>query len=761
METAPKELVLWIEPTPVKLLFPTAGFTSDDESDYGSAREEKFVNRKKEKPSSNSGTTHRSRKRKPSASWILLVRFFRVAAAFFKGDAKWKARGLFLLMVVLCGTSTGLFVIISYTQRDFSTALSKKDKDGFYVAIWKFIGIISVATPLFAFYDYAQGLMALEWRIWLTEQLLSKYFANRSYFDLKMNGDLDNPDQRIAEDVRDFTANTVHIIIVITGKILNVAAFSGVLWSISPFLVYFLIGYSIVCVYISLRVFGRKLMMLRFESLQKEADFRYALVRVRENAESIAFYRGEGREASSSSLFFSILVRNLRERLVWGRHLSLFQNLYEYATIVIPAVIIAPKYFRGEVEFGVITQTSFAFKTILYALTFIIQRLDSLSGLAAETERLDGLLSTLSERGWEPSQNRGKEKTLAESGSKKSHDEEGGEDTPLLSIGDEGSGMRSDCQGVQRSMSSISDSVSPSPRNMKIGLSPRTKPSSWHSVGKGGSEGEPLIGRSLSSTSNTTATTTSTNSTTEHLPMRSTATEGKIIREEGPGLIIKDLCISTPNLQTDLFPDRLNVSVSPGESLLVMGPSGCGKSSLLRAIAGLWNSGKGSITSPPTSSTFFLPQKPYMPLGSLRTQLLFPFDEDESKLVRDLELLHALTLVSLPNLVERFGGLDAVQNWSDTLSMGEQQRIAFARLLVQKPAIAFLDEASSALDSKNEALIYGLVKERVRTIVSVGHRHSLIKFHSHILWHDEELGWKFLKSSEFEAMRKPPIFPTS
>jgi putative ATP-binding cassette transporter len=180
---------------------------------------------------------------------------------------------------------------------------------------------------------------------------------------------------------------------------------------------------------------------------------------------------------------------------------------------------------------------------------------------------------------------------------------------------------------------------------------------------------------------------------------------GNILREVGPGLVLKELSIVTPNSHSVLYRD-LNLQLAPGESLLVMGPSGCGKSSLLRAIAGLWNRGSGLLQSPPSTDTFFLPQKPYMPLGSLRDQLLFPkssSNANASSTIGDSELYMALAEVALEALPARVGGLDAVKDWSDTLSAGEQQRLAFARLFLHCPKVAFLDEASSALDAGNEA----------------------------------------------------------
>lgn len=220
------------------------------------------------------------------------------------------------------------------------------------------------------------------------------------------------------------------------------------------------------------------------------------------------------------------------------------------------------------------------------------------------------------------------------------------------------------------------------------------------------------------------------------------------MREVGPGLILKDLSIITPNSHSVLYRD-LNLELAPGESLLVMGPSGCGKSSLLRAIAGLWTRGSGLLQCPPSTDTFFLPQKPYMTLGSLRDQLLFPRSTNASSISSDSELHMALEEVRLETLSGRVGGLDAVKDWSDTLSAGEQQRLAFARLFLHCPTVAFLDEASSALDAGNEARLYALLSEKLETYVSVGHRHSLVKHHTFVLEFRDDSSWTVCPRDEF------------
>lgn len=596
-----------------------------------------------------------------SSSWVAAVRrIWTLGSIYFKGEQRLRAYLLLSSLLIFCAITAGMHVALSYVQRDFSTALSTKDVAGFEHAVWKFIGIIIVATPLFAIYDYVQNLLSVEWRVWLTDFFLNDYFANRAYFDLKMEGKLDNPDQRICEDVASFVGNAVDIISLTSSKVFHSFAFTGVLWSIAPELVYFLLLYSVVGTFVTIHIFGKKIMHLKLQGLQKEADFRYSLVRIRDNAESIAFYRAEKHELHSIKGFFSALVKNARELIIWSRHLALFSNAYDFLVLIVPSLIIAPRFFKGEVEFGVVTQSAYAFRKVLSALSVIILKFDHFSGLAAQTERLDALLRALG--------NHCGNQTF-----RRHLDLQAQKSSKILQVYDE--------------------------------LTPLTEEST-----------------------------------------------GYISREEGQGLVITGLHITTPNLRTTLI-RNLNISLSPGESLLIMGPSGCGKSSLLRVIAGLWNVGEGIIRGPSQREMFFLPQRPYMPLGTLQDQLLFPVSDSSFKYLSDENLLRFLEDVSLADLPGRTGGFGVCCDWADVLSTGEQQRLAFARLFLHEPNMAFLDEATSALDLENESRLYSLLKRKIETYISVGHRLSLVKFHTHILEFGENFDWTIYSRSDFERSR--------
>ena len=586
------------------------------------------------------------------------------------------ARLLALTCVLACALTTGLSVVFSYAQRDMSTALSNKDQDGFYDAIKRYIFVVVIAAPLFALYDYVQSLSALHWRKYMTEKMMTMYCGNDNYYSLKFKNSavmanegssevqkeaetasLDNPDQRIGEDVRGFVHSSTTLMLAIVHKIFSMSAFFAVLYQISPKLLVFCFAYSMIGTYVTTAVFGGKLMHLHFESLKKEANLRFFLVRLREHAESIALYRGAKRELKTLLRTLQQVIQVQKEKIVWNRHLDLFTNAYEFATFCLPYLIIAPLYFKGEVEFGVVTQSSYAFRTIQNALNIIVNRLDQLSGLAAESERIEHFLILLEWQG---------------------RDEE-----------------------------------------------------------EKNEEKHNLIARKVLDDNN-----------------------------DMPNVLlsIKNVSVSTPSREMNLGQllwTNLNIDIVRNESVVITGPSGCGKSSLLRVLAGIWRNGSGEILVSRFSSFFFLPQVPFMPVGSLRSQLTFPkgaLEEDEkdeqdglngripvvSKMNRmkindalmeeNTQLQSLLNSVGLGDLASRMGDTfddDSIE-WTDVLSVGEQQRIAFARLLFQKPkpSIVFLDEATSALDEASERKMYELLAAEKYTVVSVGHRSSLMQFHS-------------------------------
>ena len=421
---------------------------------------------------------------------------------------------------------------------------------------------------------------------------------------------------------------------------------------------------------------------LNFENLVREADFRYSLVRIRDNAESIAFYKGEDLENREISQRLDKVITKKKQIILAQRNLEFFTTAYRYMIQILPVTVVAPQYFAGKVELGVVSQSNGAFNHILSDLSIIVNQFERLSAFSAGIERLSEFLIAM--RDADP----------------------------------------------QRS---LEDGLLTLPNVTSI--------------------------TTLNMTTTTTTTTKMTSTTTP-----TTTTISKIdLTEMDPDskhdiiLTIDNLKLTTPDNKRILI-ENLNLTLEAGKHLLIVGNSGAGKSSLLRAIAGLWTSGQGMIHRPADQNVYFLPQRPYCSLGSLRDQLLYPsmsesditsqnFYPEGHRLSRDHlmsqsvdndTLLKILTQVGLEELPARVGdgdavaGLSKVIDWSNTLSLGEQQRLGFARLLVNKPQLCILDEATSALDMEAERKMYQLLQQVTpdATFVSVGHRPSLLQYHN-------------------------------
>jgi putative ATP-binding cassette transporter len=512
-------------------------------------------------------------------------------------------------------------VLFNRWNNAFFSALQNKDQTAFLHELLRVSWLIGLFIFFAVYQLYLNQMLEIRWRRWLTERYLRAWLADGAYYRMQLApGETDNPDQRIAEDVHLLVSHTLTLVVGGLRALVTIVAFVAILWALSGtltvplgwsslvlpgYLVWAALLYAMAGTWFTHWI-GRPLVQLNFEKQRCEADFRFGLVRFRENTEGVALYRGETEELRGFRARFEAVVTNWWKIMRRQKRLTCFTAGYGQAAWIFPSVVAAPRYFRGELALGGLMQTVGAFNQLQDSLSFFVQSYKQVAEWCSVVERLAGFERALERLRIQAANGGGVRRA-------------------------EGSASHLAVEGV----------------NLYL------------------PDGQPLI-------------------------------------------------------------TNVNLSFQRGDTILLGGVSGTGKSTLLRAIAGIWPFGQGEVRGSRDARLLFLPQKPYLPIGTLREVVSYP---TMGWAIDDATLREALEVVGLPRLA---GRLNEANHWALQLSPGEQQRIAFARALVQKPDWLFLDEATSALDEATEARLYRLVRERLAgtTVFSVGHRATLRAFHS-------------------------------
>jgi vitamin B12/bleomycin/antimicrobial peptide transport system ATP-binding/permease protein len=554
----------------------------------------------------------------------LLHDAWTIARPYWFSEDKWAGRGLLVAVIALNLGIVAINVMLNKWNNAFYNSLQDKNYEIFLQQLFRFTWLAGSFIVVAVYELYLNQMLQIRWRRWLTERYLNAWLEGGAYYRMQLvAGETDNPDQRIAEDVRLFIAGasggggTLGLAIGGMRAVVTLVSFVTILWGLSgaftlpwigltvpAYMVWAALLYAIVGTWLT-DFIGRPLVRLNFNQQRYEADFRFSLVRFRENTEGVALYRGEADELRGFRERFAAVVKNWWGIMRQRKRLTAFTAGYAQAAIIFPFVVAAPRYFRGEIPLGGLVQTASAFGQVQDALSYIVSSYTELAEWRAVVERLAGF-------------GRAIERAHAEAA----------------------------VQGIRRS------------------------------------------------------------------------------EQDGAVLGLKHVDLLLPGGRPLM--EGIDLIFRSGDNALISGPTGSGKSTLFRAIAGIWPFGRGEISMPAHGRVLFLPQKPYLPIGTLREVVSYP---NLPGAVDDSVLRETLEAVGLPELA---GRLDESAHWALRLSPGEQQRIAFARALVQKPDWLFLDEATSAVDESGEARLYTLLRDRLpnTTLLSVGHRSSLRPFHA-------------------------------
>ena len=596
---------------------------------------------------------------------------WHLSRPYFRSEEKWSAWLLLLSIIALNLSMVGMNVVLNFWNRQFYNALQTHDFTAFMQLLftWRetkgglpmpgFTEVVAVYILVFVYATYLNQWLQIRWRRWLTGRFLDEWLADRAYYRISLTTDeqaigTDNPDQRISDDLRDFVSVTLSLGVDFLSNLVSIASFVGILWALSGeitvwgvtipgYMVWVALVYAVAGTWLT-HLVGRPLIGLRFRQQRVEADFRYALVRLRENTEGVALYGGEAEEKGNLIDRFGNVISNWWGIMLRTKRLNALVSGYGQIAVIFPFVVAAPRYFSGKIQLGGLTQTAGAFGQVQGSLSWFVSAYATLAQWRAIVERLTTFHRAI---------------VLARAAA--------GHEAPVR---------------------------------------PETGPD--------GAATE-----------------------AESPKVAALAAEG------GPGLVVAtdgavrldDLTLALPRGGAPLLA-HANLTFEPGVSVVVTGRSGSGKSTLFRALAGIWPFGHGRVARPPAERCLFLPQRPYIPLGTLRHAVTYPL---APAAVEREAVAQALTDVGLGALTDH---LDQDRNWPQVLSGGEQQRLALARALLVRPDWLFLDEATASLDPAAEGELYRVLKTRLpgTTIVSIAHRPAVAALHDRRLVLEREDG---------------------
>lgn len=533
--------------------------------------------------------------------------------------------GLLFLLIILLVLLVSFNAFNSFIFKDLIDATENRDSSTLTKLVIVYGIILGLMTILKGFSKNLRQIITLDWHQWINNKILNKYFKDRAYYQINFQGEITNPDQRLAQEIEPLARTTMDFLAICFEKILEMTFFIIILWSISKTISILLIIYTIfgnvIATYIT-----QQLKVISKEQLEVEANYNYALTHVRNHAESIAFFRGEDKELNIIQRKFANFVQVFKKRIDWERNQELYNQGYQSLVQLFPFIIVAPLYISGQLsELGDVNQASYSCFFFSTALSILVEEFGKSGEFVNYIERLENFSKAL-------------------------------------------------------------DSLREQPKIIST-----------------------------------------------------------IQVMEDDYLAFDDFTLQTPDC-AKVIVENLSISVKPSQGLLIVGPSGRGKSSLLRAISGLWNTGSGELIRPALNDILFLPQRPYIILGTLREQLIYPQTQNS---ITESQLRDILKQVNLQDALEKIKDFDEELPWENILSLGEQQRLAFARLLVNQPNFIILDEATSALDLRNEDNLYKTLQQMGKTFISVGHRESLFKYHQKVLELSEDSSWRLVEMDEY------------